>query len=183
MPGLTPSPSIQDPQVGAFSRRALLRGRIRADDLPRPPGAGAAFARDCNQCGDCARACPEGIILRDSAGFPVLDLRAGACTFCGACTDSCPTGALRPGFPFPWRVAVGAGCLSSAGTGCRICEDQCDAQAIRFRPALGGRATPTIDPAACTGCGACIAPCPVGAMTLSPIPTAEPASCTTSVAV
>ena len=182
-PGLTPSPSTQGPQAGAFSRRNLLRGRMRAETLPRPPGAGATFVRDCTQCGDCARACPPGIILRDGEGFPVLDLRIGACTFCGACTTSCAPGALQPGFPFPWRVAVGAGCLSSAGTGCRICEDQCDAAAIRFRPALGGRATPTIDPAACTGCGACIAPCPAGALALSPIPTAEPASCTTSVAV
>ncbi|TKD21392.1 ferredoxin-type protein NapF [Rhodobacter capsulatus] len=178
--GLRPSPAIKDPRAGALSRRALLRGRVRTEILPRPPGAGAAFARDCSQCGACARACPEGIILRDGAGFPVLDLRLGACSFCGACTASCPTAALEPERPFPWRVAVGAGCLSTSGTGCRICEDRCDTGAIRFRPAPGGRATPTIDPAACTGCGACIAPCPAGALALTPT---EPVPCTTSAAV
>ena len=181
--GLRPSPAMSDPRPGGLSRRALLRGRVRAEDLPRPPGAGAGFETLCTQCGDCARACPEGILLRDGDGFPVLDPRAGGCSFCGACTAACPSGALVADRPFPWRVTLGPGCLSGAGTGCRICEDHCDAAAIRFRPALGGRATPAIDPAACTGCGACIAPCPTGALTLSPIPTAEPASCTTSVAV
>ena len=182
-PDLRPSPSCQPPQTGAVSRRGLLRGRMRAQDLPRPPGATTRFSRDCTQCGDCARACAPGLILRDGEGFPVLDLRQGACTFCGACTASCPTAALSPNRPFPWRVAVGAGCLSATGTGCRICEDHCDTTAIRFRPAPGGRAFPSIDPVACTGCGACIAPCPAGALALSRIPTAEPASCTTSVAV
>ena len=167
----------------AFSRRSLLRGRTRTAPHPRPPGAGVGFEALCTQCGDCARACPEGIVLRDGDGFPVLDPRAGGCSFCGACTAACPTEALRPGRPFPWRVAVTEACLSMAGTGCRICEDPCDAQAIRFRPAPGGRAAPVIDLAACTGCGACVAPCPADALALSPLVPAEPAPCTTSAAV
>ena len=38
--------------------------------------------------------------------------------------------------------------------------EACDVGAIRFRLAIGGRAVPTLDNAACSGCGACIAVCP-----------------------
>ena len=56
-------------------RRALLRGRFDLPRHPRPIGALApmAFEEACTQCGDCARACPEGILMRDAEGFPVLD--------------------------------------------------------------------------------------------------------------
>lgn len=162
------------------SRRALLHGRMSVAKFPRPPGALAPmrFEDLCTQCGDCARACPEGILLRDGEGFPVLDPREGKCSFCMACTNACTLGALLADTPFPWRAAVSQACLSLAGTGCRICEDQCDTAAIRFRPLTGGRAAPVFDLARCTGCGACVAPCPVGAVSLSPhTPTMEPASC------
>ncbi|MGP3698270.1 ferredoxin-type protein NapF [Rhodobacter sp. NSM] len=144
------------------TRRALLTGHLSEMPHPRPPGAVAtqAFADDCTGCGDCARACPQGIILRDREGLPVVDMRAGACTFCRDCTRACPTGALAPAEPWNWRAEVGAGCLDMAGIPCRACEDFCDRAAIRFRPQLGGRARPIIDPETCTGCGACIAPCP-----------------------
>ncbi|WP_096787774.1 ferredoxin-type protein NapF [Rhodobacter sp. CZR27] len=153
------------------SRRAILRGHFLESLHPRPPGAGLAadFARTCTGCGDCARTCPEGIILRDRDGLPVLDMASGACTFCGACTRACTAGALEPGAPFPWRVAAGPDCLEATGTQCRACEDFCDASAIRFRPQTGGRALPVIDADICTGCGACIAPCPAGALALVPL--------------
>lgn len=170
--------------IETLSRRNVLRGQSRIALLPRPPGAGRAraFAQACTQCGDCARACPEEIILRDGEGFPVLDMRAGGCTFCGACAEACEAGALVAGRPFGWRAGVGEACLSLSGTGCRICEDQCDAVAIRFRLQLGGRAEPLFDEARCTGCGACIAPCPAGAIALHPIELplnsqTEPAQC------
>lgn len=160
----------------ALSRRSLLHGYTRSVALPRPPGAGAAgaFAAACTQCGDCAQACPEEIILRDREGFPVLDMQEGSCSFCGACTEACTPGALVAGRAFAWRATAGAACLSRTGTGCRICEDQCDAAAIRFRPLLGGRAEPIFDDASCTGCGACIAPCPAGAIALHPFDLPHP---------
>ena len=157
-----------EPVQPSASRRALLRGRIRAATFARPPGALAPmlFEEACTQCGDCARACPDGLLLRDGEGFPVFDPREGGCSFCGACTAACTTGALRAGQAFGWRATASDGCLSSLGTGCRICEDHCDAGAIRFRPMPGGRARPGFDPDTCTGCGACVAPCPVGAIAL-----------------
>ncbi|MBL8483559.1 MAG: 4Fe-4S binding protein, partial [Rhodocyclaceae bacterium] len=38
---------------------------------------------------------------------------------------------------------------------------------IRFRPQRGGIFTPTLDAAACSGCGACYAGCPVAAISLA----------------
>ncbi|PCD77771.1 ferredoxin-type protein NapF [Pseudothioclava arenosa] len=151
-------------------RRALLRGRFDLPRHPRPIGALApmAFEEACTQCGDCARACPEGILMRDAEGFPVLDIREGACTFCGACTAACETGALVAGRAFPWRAAANDACLSKNAVQCRICEDHCDAQAIRFRLLPGGCSEPQFDAERCTGCGACAQPCPAGAISLHP---------------
>lgn len=153
------------------SRRALLRGMPKMTDFPRPYGAVMAFEAECSQCGDCARACPEAIILRDKAGYPAIDFSQGACSFCGDCIAACPTEALRAGEPFLWRATLQSGCL---GNQCRACEDQCSAAAIKFRPALGGQALPQIDRDLCTGCGACVAPCPTAALTLTPFTGASP---------
>lgn len=151
------------------SRRAVLRGRFTEREVPRPPGSGASFAEACTGCGDCARACPEGIIRRDADGLPVVDVREGACTFCGSCTRACAAEALQPASPWMWRAEAGADCLDMNGIQCRACEDFCDSASIRFRPLTGGRAQPVIDRDSCTGCGACVAPCPAGTLHLTPL--------------
>lgn len=63
-------------------------------------------------------------------------------------------------------ATIGTACLSSRGVACRICAEHCDLGAIGFRPSRGGIVTPIVDPAACTGCGACLTPCPAGAIAL-----------------
>ena len=157
------------------ARRAFLRGKFRKNDPVRPFGAAGwqEFCDVCDRCDACAEACPDGIIAFDEDGFPVLDAQAGACTFCGDCTNACPTDALDVSRPWPWMASVGTTCLSTNGVQCRICEDQCDARAIRFRLALGGRSTPQIDMEACTGCAECVAPCPAGAISLTRAPRKE----------
>jgi len=69
--------------------------------------------------------------------------------------------------PTPQIAMIGDTCLDRHGTTCRACQDVCPAAAIRFRPLLGGRAEPILSVERCTGCGECLAPCPVGALTLA----------------
>ena len=136
----------------------------KADPI-RPPWSlpETAFTESCTVCGDCIAACPPSILLKGRAGYPVVDFSSGACDFCGACADACSESAFGPRDEPPWRLTAyfGDDCLSSRGITCRVCAEWCDAHAIRIRLAVGGRAHPQIDEAACTGCGACISVCPV----------------------
>ncbi|WP_417244083.1 ferredoxin-type protein NapF [Celeribacter sp.] len=147
------------------ARRSFLKGRFTKATHIRPPGSVAAFHDLCTQCGACANACPTGIIYRDNDGFPVINLRAGTCLFCSACADACEPAAIAPAPAWSVRAKADASCLSMTGVTCRTCEDQCDAQAIRFRLQTGGRAIPEFDADMCTGCGACAAPCPTNSIT------------------
>jgi ferredoxin-type protein NapF len=149
----------------AISRAAFLRGRISGDDAAfRPPWAVAepSFVELCTRCDACMEACPERIIRRGRGGFPEVSFRQGECSFCGDCAGACSTPALmlREGRPWALTAQITAGCLTAKGVVCRICEEQCARRVIRFTLAAGGRATPEIDAQACTGCGACVAPCP-----------------------
>lgn len=146
------------------ARRNFLGGRFRRLDANamRPPRAVPGMEDICTGCGDCARACPQAIILFDRDDRPVVDLTRGECIFCGDCVAACPEGALDAdaGADWPWRAQITARCLSLQGVFCRACEDSCDTRAIRFRLETGGRSQPLIDAAQCTGCGACASVCP-----------------------
>lgn len=162
------------------SRRAFLRGSFAEAPVMRPYGAGteAAFTAACSACGDCLSACPQAILSVGRDGRPVMSLADNDCTFCGGCIAACDTGALAEGRAWTWRASAGAECLSVNGVQCRACQDHCDAGAIRFRPMTGGRARPEFDAAACTGCGACTAPCPVDAIGFAqPQPATETRTC------
>ncbi|MCC7015973.1 MAG: 4Fe-4S binding protein [Rhodospirillales bacterium] len=65
-------------------------------------------------------------------------------------------------------AAIDDSCLALGGVVCRVCEEQCDARAVRVRLAVGGGSSPTVEPALCTGCGACVAPCPTRAIAIRP---------------
>ena len=65
-------------------------------------------------------------------------------------------------------AVIDGACLSQRGIVCRVCEEQCDARAVRIRLAVGGGTAPTVEPALCTGCGACVAPCPAEAIAIRP---------------
>ena len=151
------------------SRRGFLRGRIQSTIAPlRPPWAlpEPEFLSRCTRCGNCAVICPTKIIqIRE--GYPEIDFRAGQCTFCAECVRVCIPAALRrEDGARPWQrtARVADTCLAQGGVDCRICGDHCEEEAIRFTPRIGGPALPEIVADACTGCGACVAPCPAKAI-------------------
>ena len=159
--------------ASAVSRRRFLRGDFSGGRAPlRPPWAIAetSFPELCSRCGECMDRCPTGIIVPGSGGFPVVDFSRGECRLCDTCTAHCEPGALSGvararGEPAWDRQAhFTEACLSRSGVVCRSCADQCVTRAIRFRPQAGGAFLPRLEPALCNGCGACVAPCPVGAV-------------------
>jgi ferredoxin-type protein NapF len=153
------------------SRRNFLRGHFetRGPDV-RPPWAlaEAAFLQACSRCGDCVQACPESIIKKGAGGYPRVDFSKGGCTFCESCVESCRTGALRKpaGGETPWLLSalIAPNCLAHNRTVCRSCGEACEAQAIVFQALPRSVATPVVSAEKCTGCGGCVAVCPVRAI-------------------
>lgn len=129
-----------------------------------------AFVSRCDRCGHCVDACDEHLIKAGSGGFPEIDFANAECTFCKACVDICPTQALNPDRPAAvWAdsLVIDDSCLALRGVDCRVCGEQCEHGAIRFVPVLRAVARPHLETDACTGCGACIGPCPVSALRFS----------------
>lgn len=150
----------------------MLFGRRAAVPPLRPPWAldESDFLDACTACGACVERCPEHVLVRDAGGRPVFDPRLGECTFCGDCTSACEPRALdRAVHPEPWSLhAVAAdACLPRHGVVCSSCRDACPERAIAF-PMTSRVPTPSIDTERCTGCGACVAVCPVAALSLQP---------------
>ncbi|MBB3452352.1 ferredoxin-type protein NapF [Rhizobium sp. BK313] len=150
------------------SRRQLLLGRpVAREVVARPPGVSTSGLENCTGCGLCAERCPTGII-RMTDGLPFIDFASGECTFCGECKATCPEPVFGPVEirHFPHSAVVTDRCLARNDVACQSCGESCPELAIRFRPRIGGPFTPEVCEDACSGCGACLSVCPVGAIAL-----------------
>ena len=143
----------------------------------RPPGSvpEPRMSATCARCGNCLRACPEGVIhpaLLDAGPLdlwtPVLRFGPSYCSeACHACNHVCPTGAIATMGPEEkLRVAVGFAvvdedtCIAFAeGRECMVCEEYCPFRAIEI-VARDGEAGPVVDEDLCRGCGLCEIVCP-----------------------
>ena len=144
----------------------------------RPPGAvaEARFGGVCIRCGNCVRACPTRIIQPDLGRQGLAGLLAPVVQFdddychedCTRCMDVCPSGALQPlspsgkiAAPLGLPQVVSRACLLSDDRECGLCHDHCPLAAVSlaFSPA-DYTVIPRVDPAKCSGCGACEVVCP-----------------------
>lgn len=156
----------------SISKMNLLSGDIRGKNSPqRPPWAvdESLFDDLCTNCGDCITACPENILTFARGQLPVVNFSFGECAFCAKCEVACKANALDSSINSqPWEIkaVIADSCLSKQKVTCRTCEDQCQFDAIHFKLAVGGVATPEISIQNCNGCGACFALCPTHSISI-----------------
>ena len=135
-----------------------------------------AFKDFCTGCGECAAVCKENLIMMEENGLPVMDFSSNSCTFCGDCARSCPHGALhfsdeQP--PWHLHVFINENCLVQKKVLCQLCQEQCEQGAIVFSQVGLSMQSPEILNDQCNGCGACLAQCPVSAISFQQIDTRQ----------
>ncbi|GIU50191.1 ferredoxin-type protein NapF [Shewanella algidipiscicola] len=144
------------------SRRRLFNRR--AQQAIRPPWSRTdiEFTDICTRCNLCIEACETAIIFRGDGGFPEINFSQAECTFCTKCVSACKEPLFNDPQQEPWqlRAVIDNSCLALSGIWCQACKDACDARAITFTPAIGCAPQPAIMLDSCTGCGACVSPCP-----------------------
>ena len=155
-----------------LSRRALLKANFKSyQQAVRLPWVRdeLEFLDLCTRCGDCISACSENIIIKGDGGFPEINFTRGECIFCTDCVQSCSEDLFTSLDDNPWslKALVTEECLSHKNVVCVICKEQCETEAISFIPKVGSVSPPVLALEECTGCGACVKPCPGQAIKLS----------------
>ncbi|MGL5694199.1 MAG: 4Fe-4S binding protein [Peptostreptococcaceae bacterium] len=78
----------------------------------------------CNQCGVCAKKCPEGAIKENAKGVYMINKKL--CTGCMTCVEVCPKGIIAKSENKP----VPSKCIT-----CGICVDVCPMEIIEVKEA------------------------------------------------
>jgi len=164
------------------SRRQFLRGHFKKNEFViRPPWAvpEEQFIAECTRCDECITICPEKVIQKGQGGFPEIVFDRSGCEFCEECLEVCKPKVLNKTEEDaqPWfiKAEINSKCITYHGTICRTCGEACDDGAIRFKLEPGKVAEPLLSTDKCTGCGFCIAMCPVDAVVIS-VPSIQRAS-------
>lgn len=151
------------------SRRRLFSRK--KNHAIRPPWSrdDIEFTDICSRCDKCSQVCETNIIVKGDGGFPEIDFKDNECTFCKKCAEICPEAIFHDTEQPAWNIKakVKDTCLANQGIWCQSCKDACDPRAITFKPAIGQAPRPNINLEACTGCGACVAPCPNNSISLA----------------
>ncbi|KGY11628.1 ferredoxin [Vibrio tubiashii] len=148
-----------------FSRQTLEINSVRLPWLVNSE----QFTEICTRCEKCRDVCETNIIVNGDGGFPQVDFSKGECTFCYQCADICPEPLFGDKSDAPWnaKAVIEDGCLAKQNVECRSCGEMCETMAIQFKLEIGKVAQPNIQLDECTGCGACVAVCPVSSINVS----------------
>ncbi|MBI4861319.1 MAG: 4Fe-4S dicluster domain-containing protein [Candidatus Riflebacteria bacterium] len=86
----------------------------------RFPQPGKYVPHVCDDCGQCAEACPTEAIARDDRGVYVVDKEL--CTLCGACLDACPQQVMGKNDDdgVPYKCDFCFGCTEVCNTGALV---------------------------------------------------------------
>ena len=135
-----------------------IKDCIMASQMQNGGAKGCSYG--CLGYGSCVEACPfDAIHIID--GIAVVDREA--CKACGRCVKVCPKHLIEL---IPYKQKTFVQCNSndkgkslmevcqSGCIGCRLCEKNCEAQAITVNNFLA-----RIDPEKCTNCGVCAEKC------------------------
>ncbi len=161
--------------TASISRAQFLRGDFRGKKaVIRPPWSQDEFifTETCTACAECIDACPESILLKGRANYPIIDFETGECTFCGLCAEACQTGVIKQlADTTPWllKAVVSDDCLARNNIVCVTCQEECEQDAIQLKPVVGRISAPEIELSNCTGCGACYGPCPKNSISIIPL--------------
>ena len=156
-----------------ISRRALFTKPIQSSDskiLPPWSGSIELFTKNCTQCKECVRACPQNIIKIGDNGFPEVTFSQSGCDFCQKCAAACKDKPIDPLSNVPaWshKATINQKCLNNQNIFCQSCTDECEPQALRFLyTAEKPSGFVAINPDDCTGCGFCNTSCPADAIVM-----------------
>jgi ferredoxin-type protein NapG len=175
--------------IGRGARTAAEEVSRRLPTIPnrrRPPGAvpdEVTFLARCTACGDCVTACePKAIFtlradVTPGGKTPVMVPDERACEMCAGfpCAEACETGALNlPALATEVRLGTVRvaedRCFVFKGPECGACAGLCPDGVDALKLTLG---RPSVDEERCTGCGLCIAACPVRPAAIDLLPLGE----------